>query len=60
MCSLWRNVECDWRELGLNEEEMLPLCIRGFPIGDMNLINTHQFSPLGGDEPAHASSTVTR
>ena len=54
MCALWRIVECDWCELGLNEGEMLPLCIWGLPIGDMNLINTNQFSPVGGDEPAHA------
>ena len=60
MRALWRHVECDWYELGLNEGEMLPLCIRGFPFGDMILINTNQFSLIDGDEPAHASSTVTR
>ena len=37
-----------------------PGAFEGFPIGDMNLINTNQFSPVSGDEPAHASSTVTR
>lgn len=37
-----------------------PCAFEGFPIGDMNLINTNQFSPVSGDEPAHASSTVTR
>lgn len=37
-----------------------PCAFGGFPIGDMNLINTNQFSLIDGDEPAHASSTVTR
>ena len=30
-----------------------PCAFGGFPIGDMNLINTNQFSPVGGDEPAY-------
>lgn len=40
--------------------DVAPLCIRGFASGDMNLIDVNQFSLVGGDEPAHASSTVTR
>lgn len=34
-----------------------PCAFGGFPIGDMNLINTNQFSPIGGDESTSVPSS---